>query len=208
MAATIRKLLVANRSEIAIRVFRAAQELGIGTVGIYSIEDRFGLHRFKSDESYLVGRGQEPVGAYLGIDDILRVAAESGADAVHPGYGFLSENPAFADACDRQGLVFIGPPPDVMRRLGNKVSARAVAESAGVPVVPATGALPDDPDEVARLARDVGFPLMVKASWGGGGRGMRMVMAEDELAEQVSVGRREARAAFGSDEVFLERLVE
>ena len=208
MAATIRKLLVANRSEIAIRVFRAARELGIGTVGIYSIEDRFGLHRFKSDESYLVGRGHEPVQAYLGIDDILRVAADSGADAVHPGYGFLSENPAFAEACEGQGLVFIGPPPDVMRRLGNKVSARAMAEEAGVPVVPATGALPDDPVEVARLAREVGFPLMVKASWGGGGRGMRMVTAEDELAEQVAVGRREAQAAFGNDEVFLERLVE
>jgi pyruvate carboxylase len=205
---TIRKLLVANRSEIAIRVFRAARELGIGTVGIYSLEDRFGLHRFKSDESYLVGRGQEPVGAYLGIDDILRVAAEAGADAVHPGYGFLAENPAFAEACERQGLGFIGPPPDVMRRLGNKVEARAMAEAAGVPVMPATGALPDDPAEVARLAREVGFPLMVKASWGGGGRGMRMVAAEDELAEQVAVGRREAKAAFGNDEVFLERLVE
>ena len=206
--AAIRKLLVANRSEIAIRVFRAARELGIDTVGIYSLEDRFGLHRFKSDESYLVGRGQEPVGAYLGIDDILRVAAEAGADAVHPGYGFLSENPAFAEACEREGLVFIGPPPDVMRRLGNKVEARAMAEAAGVPVVPATTALPHDPAEMARLAREVGFPLMVKASWGGGGRGMRMVMAEDELAEQVAVGRREAQAAFGNDEVFLERLVE
>ncbi len=208
MAASIRKLLVANRSEIAIRVFRAARELGIATVGVYSQEDRFCLHRFKADESYLIGRGQEPVRAYLGVEEILRVAVEAGADAVHPGYGFLAENPSFAEACAGQGLVFIGPSAEVMRRLGHKVEARAAAEAAGVPVMPATAALPDDPAETARLARDLGFPLMVKASWGGGGRGMRMVMTEDDLAEQVAAGRREARAAFGNGEVFLERLVE
>jgi pyruvate carboxylase len=208
MPRKIRKLLVANRSEIAIRVFRAAGELGVRTVGIYSLEDRFCLHRFKADESYLVGRGQEPVRAYLGLEEIMRVALEAGVDAIHPGYGFLSENPEFAEACLREGIVFVGPPPDVMRRLGNKVEARALAESAGVPVMPATTALPDDPAEVARLGQELGFPLMVKASWGGGGRGMRVVQQPGELGEQVAAGRREARAAFGNDEIFLERLVE
>ncbi|MGH8898632.1 MAG: pyruvate carboxylase [Egibacteraceae bacterium] len=208
MAQRIRKLLVANRSEIAIRVFRAATELGIRTVAVYSREDRFCLHRFKADESYLVGKGREPVGAYLGIAEIIRVAGEVGVDAIHPGYGFLAENPEFAEACRREGIVFVGPPPEVMARLGNKVEARALACAAGVPVMPATGALPHDLREAARLAGEVGFPLMVKASWGGGGRGMRVVRDPGELAEQVAAGRREARAAFGNDEVFLERLVE
>jgi pyruvate carboxylase len=204
----IRKLLVANRSEIAIRVFRAAAELGIRTVAIYSREDRFCLHRFKADESYLVGTGQEPVRAYLDIEQIMQIANEVGADAIHPGYGFLAENPKLAEACLREGIIFVGPPPQVMVRLGNKIEARALAESAGVPVMPASGALPDDPREVTRLAEEVGFPLMVKASWGGGGRGMRVVRGAGELAEQVAASRREARAAFGDDEVFLERLVE
>jgi pyruvate carboxylase len=207
MARRIRKLLVANRSEIAIRVFRAATELGLRTVAIYSLEDRFALHRFKADEAYQVGRGADPVRAYLGIEDIMRVARAAGADAIHPGYGFLAENPELADACLREGITWIGPPSQVMRRLGNKVEARALAERAGVPVMPATGALPDDEAEVARLAGEVGFPVMVKASWGGGGRGMRVVEDPADLAEAVATGRREARAAFGNDEVFLERLV-
>ena len=204
----IRKLLVANRSEIAIRVFRAATELGLRTVAIYSLEDRFALHRFKADEAYQVGKGDEPVRAYLGIEEIVRTARACGADAIHPGYGFLAENPELADACVREGIVWIGPPRMVMERLGNKVEARAMAERAGVPVMPATGALPDDPAAARRLAEEVGFPLMVKASWGGGGRGMRMVHDPAELDEAVETGRREARAAFGNDEVFLERLVE
>ncbi|MGH8906057.1 MAG: pyruvate carboxylase [Egibacteraceae bacterium] len=208
MPRKIRKLLVANRSEIAIRVFRASTELGIRTVAVYSRQDRFSLHRFKADESYLVGGGQEPVRAYLGIEEIIRIASEVGVDAIHPGYGFLAENPEFAEACLNSGIVFVGPPPQVMVQLGNKVEARAVASAAGVPVMPATTALPPDPQEVAQLAEGVGFPLMVKASWGGGGRGMRMVHGPDELAEQVAAGQREARAAFGNDEVFLERLVE
>jgi pyruvate carboxylase len=204
----VSSLLVANRSEIAIRVFRAATELGLRTVAIYSLEDRFALHRFKADEAYQVGRGAEPVRAYLGIEEILRVARSAGVDAIHPGYGFLAENPELADACVREGIVWIGPPKRVMERLGNKVEARAMAERAGVPVMPATGALPHDPAEVRRLADEVGFPLMVKASWGGGGRGMRMVHDPAELDDAVETGRREARAAFGNDEVFLERLVE
>ena len=203
----IRKLLVANRSEIAIRVLRAANELGIRTVAIFSHEDRYALHRFKADEAYLVGRGRKPIDAYLDIAGILRIAREARVDAVHPGYGFLSENPGFAEACAAAGLGFIGPPPDVMRRLGSKIEARALAEAAGLGVMPATGPLPRDEAAMRRLARGIGFPLMAKASWGGGGRGIRVVHDEDEVAAQVAAGRREAKAAFGDDEIFLEKLV-
>ncbi len=208
MERRIRKLLVANRSEIAIRVFRAATELGLRTVAIYSHEDRFALHRFKADEAYLVGRGQAPVRAYLGIEEIVRVARDAGVDAIHPGYGFLAEDPELALACEREGMVWIGPPVAVMERLGDKVSARELAEQVGVPVMPATRPLPDDAAEVERLGAEVGFPLMVKASWGGGGRGMRVVSDPAALVEQVSAARREAGAAFGRDDVFLEQLVE
>ena len=203
----IRSLLVANRSEIAIRVMRAASEMGIRTVAVYSNEDRFALHRFKADESYLVGAGKKPIQAYLDIDDIIRVAKEAHVDAIHPGYGFLSENPDFAEACAKAGIVFIGPKPEVMRLLGNKVSARELAEKAGVPVVPATGALPYDLAGAQKLAAAVGYPLMLKASWGGGGRGMRVVETEADLGPAMEVARREAKAAFGNDEVYLEKLV-
>ncbi len=204
----IRKLLVANRGEIAIRVMRAANELGISTVAIYADEDMLSLHRFKADEAYLIGHGLGPVKAYLSIDDILRVAKEAGADAIHPGYGFLSENPEFAEAVMEAGLIWIGPPPEVMRSLGNKVSARNMAVAAGTPVMPATDPLPEDMDEVRRLAAEIGYPLMLKASWGGGGRGMRIIRSEDELEANVLEGRREALNAFGNDEVYLEKLVE
>ncbi|SMH34620.1 pyruvate carboxylase [Azospirillum agricola] len=202
-----RKLLVANRGEIAIRVLRAATELGIPTVAVYSTEDRFALHRFKADESYRIGEGKGPIEAYLDIDAIIAVALRTGADAIHPGYGFLSENPAFADACAANGITFVGPSPDTMRLLGNKVAARNLAVSAGVPVMPATGALPDDPAETARLAGEVGYPLMLKASWGGGGRGMRVVETAKDLPDLVAAARREAQAAFGNGEVYLEKLV-
>ena len=204
---TIRSLLVANRSEIAIRVMRAASELGIRTVGIYSSEDRFALHRFKADESYRVGAGKKPIAAYLDIPDISRIAKAAGVDAIHPGYGFLSENPEFAEACAAAGIVFIGPSPGVMRELGNKVAARALAERVGVPVVPATGALPYDLESCHRAAAALGYPLMLKASWGGGGRGMRAVNDPGELAPALAVARREAAAAFGNDEVYLEKMV-
>jgi pyruvate carboxylase len=203
----IKTLLIANRGEIAIRVMRAATELGIRTVAVYSQEDRFSLHRMKADESYLVGAGKSPVDAYLDIDDIIRVAREAHVDAIHPGYGFLSENPEFAEACAKAGIIFIGPTPDIMRRLGNKVMARELAVSAGVPVMPATPPLPRDPAEAARLAREIGFPVMLKASWGGGGRGMRVVEDESQLEEMIATARREAKAAFGNDEVYLEKLV-
>jgi len=203
----IRSLLVANRSEIAIRVMRAASEMGIRTVAIYSNEDRFALHRFKADESYLVGAGKKPIQAYLDIDDIIRVAKEAHVDAIHPGYGFLSANPDFAEACAQAGIAFIGPKPAVMRLLGNKVSARELAQKAGVPVVPATGALPHELAGAKKLAAAVGYPLMLKASWGGGGRGMRVVETEADLGPAMEVARREAKAAFGNDEVYLEKLV-
>ena len=208
MPRIINKLLVANRSEIAIRVMRAATELGIGTVAIYADEDRFALHRFKADESYPVGEAGQALGAYLDIQSILRIAREARVDAVHPGYGFLSENPEFAEACSEAGLIFIGPPADVMRKVGNKVSARELAKSAGVPVMPATDPLPEDPDAAIELAEAVGYPLMLKASWGGGGRGMRVIRDPSSLREDIAVARREALAAFGNDEVYLEKLVE
>jgi len=203
----IKSVLVANRSEIAIRIMRAASELGLRTVAIYANEDRFALHRFKADESYLVGAGRKPVAAYLDIDDIIRVAREARVDAIHPGYGFLSENPDFAEACARADIVFIGPTPAVMRELGNKVAARALAERVGVPVVPATGALPTDPDACHRLAAEIGYPLMLKASWGGGGRGMRAINDASELLPAMESARREAAVAFGNDELYLEKMV-
>ncbi|MEX2258248.1 MAG: pyruvate carboxylase [Woeseia sp.] len=204
----IRRLMVANRGEISIRVMRAATELGIGTVAVYSHEDRFALHRFKADQSFLIGEPGAPIASYLDMEELVRVARLSGADAIHPGYGFLSENPDFADACTDAGLLFIGPTSDVMRSLGNKVSARQLAEAAGVPVMPASGPLPADVDEALSTAEALGFPVMLKASWGGGGRGMRIIRSADDLHEQFDSARREARAAFGNDEVYFEKLVE
>ena len=207
MTRKITKLLVANRSEIAIRVMRAATELGIKTVAVYAAEDRLALHRFKADESYRIGDGLGPIESYLSVEEMLRVARDSGADAVHPGYGFLSESPQFAEACSEAGLIFVGPTPETMRALGNKVSARELAQAAGVPVVPATGPLPGDPEAIRRLAAGVGYPLMLKASWGGGGRGMRAIESEATLLQEVEAGRREAEAAFGRGEVYLEKLI-
>lgn len=203
-----RKILIANRGEIAIRIMRAANEMGKRTVAIYAEEDKLSLHRFKSDEAYRIGEGMGPVAAYLSIEEIIRVAVECGADAIHPGYGLLSENPDFVDACTDNGITFIGPKASTMRKLGDKASARKVAVEAGVPVVPATAVLPDDMAEVHRMADEVGYPFMLKASWGGGGRGMRQIMGPDELEEKVLEGRREAEAAFGNGEGFLERLVQ
>ncbi|MGB0954907.1 MAG: pyruvate carboxylase [Panacagrimonas sp.] len=203
----IKKLLVANRGEISIRVMRAAAEMSIRTVAIYAHEDRFALHRFKADESYLVGRGQKPIAAYLDIADIIRIATEAGVDAIHPGYGFLSENPDFADACAEAGIKFVGPSSEVLRKLGDKVAARNAAMAAKVPILPATDTLPEDVEEVKKIAADIGYPLMLKASWGGGGRGMRAIEAEAELPAALESARREAKAAFGNDAGYLEKLV-
>ena len=201
------KILVANRGEIAIRIMRAANEMGKKTVAVYAEEDKLGLHRFKADEAYRIGEGLGPVAAYLSIEDIIRVAKMSGADAIHPGYGLLSENPEFVDACDAAGITFIGPKAKTMRELGDKASARQVAIAAGVPVIPATDVLGDDMALVKKQAKDVGYPLMLKASWGGGGRGMRPINSEDELEEKVLEGRREAEAAFGNGEGYLEKMI-
>ncbi len=201
------KILIANRGEIAIRVMRAANEMGKRTVAVYAEEDKLGLHRFKADEAYRIGEGMGPVAAYLSIDEIIRVARECGADAIHPGYGLLSENPDFVDACDAAGIAFIGPKAETMRALGDKASARRVAVEAGVPVIPATEVLGDDMDVIRAAAETVGYPLMLKASWGGGGRGMRPIQSPDELAEKVREGRREAEAAFGNGEGYLEKMI-
>ncbi|REF72573.1 pyruvate carboxylase [Paracoccus versutus] len=202
-----RKILIANRGEIAIRVMRAANELGKKTVAVYAEEDKLSLHRFKADEAYRIGGGLGPVAAYLSIAEIIRVARESGADAIHPGYGLLSENPDFVDACTAAGIAFIGPSSDTMRALGDKASARRVAIAAGVPVIPATAVLGEDFDAIRREAAGIGYPLMLKASWGGGGRGMRPIMTPEELPEKVREGRREAEAAFGNGEGYLEKMI-
>ncbi|MEM1161193.1 MAG: pyruvate carboxylase, partial [Pseudomonadota bacterium] len=210
---SFKKILIANRGEIAIRVSRAANELGKETVAIYAEEDKLGLHRFKADEAYQIGKGKGPVEAYLDIKDIIRVAVQCKADAIHPGYGLLSENPEFVDACARAGITFIGPKAETMRMLGDKASARQAAIAAGVPVVPATEVLPDPDasgamDRIRAMAEEVGYPLMLKASWGGGGRGMRPIFGPDELDDKVREGRREAEAAFGNGEGYLEKLIE
>ncbi|MCE8513524.1 pyruvate carboxylase [Ruegeria pomeroyi] len=202
-----KKILIANRGEIAIRVMRAANEMGKKTVAVYAEEDKLGLHRFKADEAYRIGEGLGPVAAYLSIPEIIRVAKESGADAIHPGYGLLSENPDFVDACVKNGITFIGPRAETMRALGDKASARKVAIAAGVPVIPATEVLGDDMDAIRAEAAEIGYPLMLKASWGGGGRGMRPIHSEKELAEKVMEGRREAEAAFGNGEGYLEKMI-
>ncbi len=203
-----KKILIANRGEIAIRVMRAANEMGKKTVAVYAEEDKLSLHRFKADEAYLIGQGLSPVGAYLAIPEIIRVAKMAGADAIHPGYGLLSENPDFVEACDQAGITFIGPRAETMRALGDKASARRVAIEAGVPVIPATEVLGEDMAAIKRQAAEVGYPLMLKASWGGGGRGMRPILAEDELEVKVREGRREAEAAFGNGEGYLEKMIQ
>jgi len=201
------KILVANRGEIAIRVLRAANEMGKATVAVFADEDRLALHRSKADEAYRIGEGKGPITAYLAVDDIIRVAVDTGTDAIHPGYGFLSESPEFAEACEKAGIAFIGPRPDTLRRLGDKVSARAIAAAAGVPTVPATGALPADPQAALTLAEEIGFPGILKASWGGGGRGMREVDGAEGFEAALLAARREAAAAFGKDEIYLERFI-
>ncbi|MXQ07925.1 pyruvate carboxylase [Alphaproteobacteria bacterium GH1-50] len=205
--AEFKKILVANRGEIAIRVMRAANELGKRTVAVYAEEDKLSLHRFKADEAYQIGKGLGPVAAYLSIDEVIRVARECGADAIHPGYGLLSENPDFVEACEKNGITFIGPKAETMRALGDKASARKVAIKAGVPVIPASEVLGDDMSVIRKQAEEIGYPMMLKASWGGGGRGMRPILKPEELEEKVLEGRREAEAAFGNGEGYLEKMI-
>ena len=201
----IQKLLAANRSEIAIRIFRAANELGLRTVGIYSHEDRLGLHRFKADEAYQVGAGKGPVEAYLDIDGIVALAKQKSVDAIHPGYGFLSENPAFARACEKADITFVGPSPELLELLGDKTAARRLAASAGVPVLPGTEEAVKSAGEAQKIAAEIGYPVIVKAAMGGGGRGMRVVRDSSELAAKLEEAQGEARSAFGDASVFIEK---
>ncbi|MBW8888503.1 MAG: pyruvate carboxylase [Fibrobacteres bacterium] len=204
----IRKIMVANRGEIAIRVFRAAAEMGIQTVAIYSREDRLHLHRYKADEAYLVGAGKTPVGAYLAIDEIVQLAVDKGVDAIHPGYGFLSENAEFARACVKAGITFIGPPPEVLDAMGDKTAARLIAEKAGVPTVPGTKDAVESEQDALLFAKEFGYPLIIKAAMGGGGRGMSIVRDRNELVTAIARSRAEAEASFGNPKVFIERYLE
>src|SRR6266567_2920972 len=203
----IRKLLAANRSEIAIRIFRAANELGLRTVAVYSKEDRLALHRFKADEAYAIGEGKGPVEAYLDIAGIVALAKAKDVDAIHPGYGFLSENPALARACAKAGITFVGPTPELLESLGDKTAARGLAIAAGVPVLPGTEKPVKSAGEARKIAAEIGYPVMVKAAMGGGGRGMRVVRDETELEARLEEAQSEARSAFGDASVFLEKFL-
>jgi pyruvate carboxylase len=204
----MRKLLALNRGEIAIRILRAANELRLRTVAVYSQEDRLSLHRFKADEAYLIGQGKGPVQAYLDIDSIVELAAAKEVDAIHPGYGFLSENPALARACNRAGITFVGPSAEILESLGDKTAARKLAHRAGIPIVPGTEE-PVNPgaSDIEQIADRIGFPLIVKAAHGGGGRGMRVVDTASEFKSRLEEASNEAAAAFGNNAVFLERYI-
>src|SRR5579883_2784530 len=204
----MKKLLALNRGEIAIRILRAANELKLRTVAVYSEEDRLSLHRFKADEAYLIGKGKGPVQAYLDIDSIIELAVQRQVDAIHPGYGFLSENPELPRACERAGIIFVGPSAEILEALGDKTAARKVAQQAGIPVVPGTETpLNPEHDDIEAAANRIGFPLIVKAAFGGGGRGMRVVGSASELRPKAEEASREAAAAFGNGAVFLERYI-
>jgi len=201
------KLLAANRGEIAIRIFRAANELGLRTVSMFAEEDRFSRHRFKADEAYQLDKNKGPVGAYLDVEGIVAMAKSKGVTLVHPGYGFLSENPAFARACAREGMTFIGPSPDLLENMGDKTAARHLAAKFNVPTLPGTEEPITDPTQALTVAKEIGFPLIIKAAFGGGGRGMRVVDKPDNLAGLLAEAQNEALNAFGNAAVFLERYI-
>ncbi len=204
----ITKILVANRGEIAIRVFRACTELKIPTVGIYSTEDSGSFHRYKADESYLVGEGKSPIDAYLDIESIISIAKDTGANAIHPGYGFLSENTQFARRLEEEGIIFIGPSSTHLSMFGDKVKARDQAIAAGLPIIPGSDGPISSVEEVAKFGQSNGFPIIVKASLGGGGRGMRIIESEEEVAQAFERAKSEAKAAFGSDEMYVEKYID
>ena len=204
----IRKVLVANRGEIAIRVFRACYDLGLNTVAIYSKEDKFNLFRTKADEAYLIGENKSPLGAYLDIEEIIDLAKRKGVDAIHPGYGFLSENPDFARACEEAGIIFIGPPSRVLAQMGDKISAKAIAARCGVPTIPGTREPLASVEEAKAKADEFGYPVLLKAAAGGGGRGMRRVENARELEEAFPLVKGEAHKAFGNDDIFMEKFLE
>ncbi|MFA6287174.1 MAG: pyruvate carboxylase [Opitutaceae bacterium] len=201
------KLMAANRSEIAVRVFRAGTELGLRTVSIYAQEDRFSLHRQKADEAYQVGHGKGPVAAYLDIESIVSVAREKNVDAIHPGYGFLSENPEFARAVEKAGIIFVGPRSDLLEMMGDKTAARALAQKIKVPVLPGTEEPVSDRAEALKIAKEIGFPLIIKAAFGGGGRGMRVVHKAADLDALLDEAQAEAERSFGNAAVFLEKYI-
>lgn len=205
---TIQKVLVANRGEIAIRVFRACTELNLRTVAIYSKEDSGSYHRYKADEAYLVGEGKKPIDAYLDIEGIIEIAKRNDVDAIHPGYGFLSENIHFARRCEEEGIQFIGPTSQHLDMFGDKVKAREEAKKAGIPVIPGSDGPVDSVKEVEKFGEEYGYPFIIKASLGGGGRGMRIVRSKEELKEAYDRAKSEAKAAFGNDEVYVEKLIE
>jgi len=200
-----KKVMVANRGEIAIRVFRACQELGISTVSIYSKEDRYAAFRSKSDESYPLDPNKGPIDAYLDIDTIIKIAVAEGVDAIHPGYGFLSENPNFVDACEKNGIVFIGPTSTIMNQMGDKISSKKMAIEAEVPIIPGVDYAIKDYEKAAEVAQMVGFPVMLKASNGGGGRGMRIVNCLEDLEQEFEEAKNESKKAFGDDKIFIEK---
>ncbi|KZE49686.1 pyruvate carboxylase [Rossellomorea marisflavi] len=204
----IQKVLVANRGEIAIRVFRACTELNIRTVAVYSKEDSGSYHRYKADEAYLVGEGKKPIDAYLDIEDIIRIAKTADVDAIHPGYGFLSENIHFARRCEEEGIIFVGPHTKHLDMFGDKVKARQQAVEANIPVIPGTDGPVQSLEEVISFGKDNGFPIIIKASLGGGGRGMRIVRNLESLKEAYERAKSEAKAAFGNDEIYVEKFVE
>ena len=199
----IKKILVANRGEIAIRIFRACTEINVKTVGIYTFEDRYSLHRYKADESYQIGKDNEPLKPYLNIDAIVKVALENDVDAIHPGYGFLSENADFAQACEDNNIIFIGPKVSVLKSLGDKITAKKVAVDNDIPIIQSNKKPLTDINIALEEAKTIGYPIMLKAASGGGGRGMRVIRKEDELNKAYGESKREALNAFGDDTVFL-----
>lgn len=203
-----KRILVANRGEIAIRIFRAAREMGIRSVAIYSEEDRLSLFRTKADESYLIGKGKSPLDAYLDIDEIISLAKKKGVDAIHPGYGFLSENPEFARKCEEEEITFIGPRSEVMEKLGDKITSKIVAKEAGVATIPGIEKPIKSEEDAILFAKSCGYPVMIKAAAGGGGRGMRIAESEDELLEKFQSAKNEAKKAFGDDSMFIEKYLD
>lgn len=203
-----KRVMVANRGEIAIRIFRACSELGIRTVAIYSEEDKNALFRTKADEAYQIGKGKAPVAAYLGINEIIELAKAKGVDAIHPGYGFLSENPDFAVACEKAGIEFIGPTAEMMNKLGDKIQSKLVADKVGVPTIPGVDAAIQSEEEAVRFADEAGYPVILKAAAGGGGRGMRVVRSRENIVSEYRNAKSEAAKAFGIDDIFIEKYLE
>ncbi|MEG0474800.1 MAG: biotin carboxylase N-terminal domain-containing protein, partial [Carnobacterium sp.] len=201
------KVLVANRGEIAIRIFRALTELHIGTVAVYAQEDEGSVHRFKADEAYLVGKGKKPIEAYLDIEDMIRIAKDAGADAIHPGYGFLSENIEFAKRCEEEGITFIGPKLYHLDIFGDKIKAKEAAIQAGIQSIPGSDGPVAGLEEVKAFGEKHGYPIMIKATLGGGGRGMRVAHSAEEVKDSFERARSEAKSAFGNDEIYVERYI-